>query len=125
MKYHSKIHEGIFELTLSGDANLKVYDDAIKTFIKHKEWKPGGRLLIEESKLNTGSLTVEDIRAIADLVGQYQETLGNAKVAIIVSRDLEFGMTRMVETFVEIEESWYGSSQIFWNKDEALAWLQN
>ena len=57
--------------------------------------------------------------------GQYSEQLGTAKVAIVVDRDLDYGMTRMWQVLVESHTTSYDSVKIFRNRDEAVAWLKS
>ena len=125
MQFNLNYHDAVFEVTTSGDAILQGYYDFTKAVLEHDEWKPGGLILLDHTKLNTGPLTVDDVQAIAIISGQYSEQLGTARVAIVVARDLDYGMTRMWQVFVENQTNSYASAKIFRNRDEAWAWLKN
>ena len=125
MQFNLNYHDAVFEVTTSGDAILQGYYDFTKAVLEHDEWKPGGLILLDHTKLNTGPLTVDDVQAIAIISGQYSEQLGTAKVAIVVDRDLDYGMTRMWQVLVENQTISYASAKIFRNRDEAWAWLKN
>ena len=83
-----------------------------------------GLLLLDHSKLKAGSLTIDTVRAIADISGQYSEQIGKAKIAIVVESDMDYGMTRMWETLVDINTDWFASDKLFRNRDEAMVWLK-
>ena len=125
MQFILNYHDGIFEVTTSGDAILQGYYDYTEAVLEHEEWKPGGLILLNHTELNTGPLTIDDVQAIANIAGKYSEQLGTAKVAIVVDRDLDYGMTRMWQVLVERHTSSYDSAKIFRNRDEALAWLKS
>ena len=125
MQFNLNYHDAIFEVTTSGDAILQGYYDFTKAVLEHEEWKPGGLILLNHTELNTGPLTIDDVQAIAIISGQYSEQLGTARVAIVVARDLDYGMTRMWQVFVENQTISYASAKIFRNRDEAWAWLKN
>ena len=125
MQFSINYHDAIFEVVTSGDANLQGYYDFTKAVLEHEEWKPGGLILLNHTGLNTGPLTINDVQAIAAISEQYREQLGTAKVAIVVVRDLDFGMTRMWQVFVESYTTSNDSVEIFRNRDEAVAWLKS
>jgi len=125
VQFNLNYHDTIFEVTTSGDAILQGYYDFTKAVLEHEEWKPGGLILLNHTELNTGPLTIDDVQAIAIISGQYSEQLGTAKVAIVVDRDLDYGMTRMWQALVESHTTSYDSTKIFRNRDEAVAWLKS
>ena len=125
VQFNLSYHDAIFEVTTSGDAILQGYYDFTKAVLEHEEWKPGGLILLNHTELNTGPLTINDVQAIAIISGQYSEQLGTAKVAIVVDRDLDYGMTRMWLVFVESHTTSYASAKIFRNRDAAVAWLKS
>ena len=125
MQFNVHYYDGIFEVTTSGDANLQGFNDFVKVIFEHEEWKPGGRILFDHTGLNAGPLTVDDVQGVANIAGQYNEQFGNAKLATVVSRDLEYGMARMWQILLEIHEVWYASEKLFRDRHEAVAWLKN
>jgi len=125
VQFNLNYHDAIFEVTTSGDAILQGYYDFTEAVLEHEEWKPGGLILLNHTILNTGPLTIDDIQAIANIPGQYSVQLGTAKVAIVVDRDLDYGMTRMWQALVESYITLHDSVKIFRNRDEAVAWLKS
>ena len=124
MQFNLRYHDGIFEVTTSGDASLQGFNDYVKTIFNHEEWKPGGRILSDHSELNAGPLTVDDVQEIAKLVRKNKKLFGKAKLATLVRRDLEYGMARMWDVFVETELGEV-SQQLFKDRDKAISWLNN
>ena len=125
MQFNLNYHDGIFEVTTSGDAVAQVFNDFAKALFEHEEWKPGEVILLNHSELNAGTLTNDDIRAIASISGLYCEQFGEAKVACLVGRELEYGMARMWQTFVDIKVVWSASEKLFMDRDEAVTWLKS
>ena len=125
MQFSLNYHDAVFEVTTSGDAILQGYYDFSKAVLEHDEWKPGGLILLDHTELNTGPLTIDDVQTIANISGQYSKQLGTAKVALLVDRDLDYGMTRMWQILVEGYTTSHDSVKIFRNRDEAVAWLKS
>ena len=123
--FNLNYHDAIFEVTTSGDAILQGYYDFTTAVLEHEKWKPGGLMLLNHTELNTGPLTVDNVQAIADISKQYSEQLGKAKVALVVDRDLDYGMTRMWQVLVGSDTTSHDSVKIFRNRDEAAAWLKS
>ena len=124
MEFTLEYHDGIFEVTTSGDANLQGYYDYVEAVLKHSEWKPGGLALTNHSKLNAGPLTMYDIETIAKVMEQYREQIGTAKIAVVAGNPLVYGLSRAWQTYVEFHQVWNASEELFWNREEALAWLK-
>jgi hypothetical protein len=61
-----------------------------------------------------------DIKRIADLIIKYRDKIGQSKAAIVISKDVTFGMARMFQVFVEQSSI---DIAIFRNMEEALRWL--
>ena len=113
--------DGIFICALSGDAEVGTIADLLDAMLSHEKWKPGTSFVHDISKLNTGPLTVNDIRRIADLGAERIALIGAGKIAVVASRDLEFGLARMLRVF--IVESLDSEFEVFRSRSEALAWL--
>ena len=122
MHFNIKYIDGIFEAKLYGDGDLQGYSGLLEELFDHPEWKPNSPIMFDETELNFRIMTVEDVQAIAHLCLLYKKQFGNAKVAILVARDLEFGMNRMWQTFKDSIDSDI-SEKIFKSKSEAKSWL--
>ena len=122
MKYTVHYHGAYFEVKTSGVAEFKGFQDFAKSLIEHDMWKPGSNILIDHTELDASLLTTKDIRTIANLCGEYRTHFGKGKIAIIVARDLEYGMVRMWQAFME-NNVWDMSDKLFKSRDEAKSWM--
>lgn len=123
MKYEVRYDDEFFEVTTHGDAELERFEDFIDLLLGHEMWKPGTAFLVDHSELNAGPLTVEEVRGIAKVCEKRRAEFGQAKFALLVSRELEYGMARMWETYVE--DKWDVTTKLFRSPDEACSWLKN
>jgi hypothetical protein len=73
------------------------------------------------SNLDSGLLSVDELRKISGFASIHKKELGGGKIAMVTSRDLEYGLSRMLSVFV----SQLGKSQleVFRTREEAIDWL--
>ncbi len=121
MEFQIEYSDGIFYGKSSGDAETSVFADLLDAMLDHEKWQPGSRWLHDHSDLNSGPLTMDDVQEIALLCAERRQDLGAGKCAIVVRRDLEFGLARMWGGY--IEGRWDMSADIFRSRTKALAWL--
>jgi hypothetical protein len=114
--------EGYVEVVTHGDANVPGMAAMIAGLLTDTRWEPGGAILVNHTDLNAAPLTVAHVQAIADMGSQARKQVGKARVAHVVSRDLEFGLVRMWEAL--IDGHWDASAMCFRSYDEAVAWLK-
>lgn len=79
----------------------------------------GISVLVDCTKVDPADST-ETVRYIADCVIKNASTLKCGPVAIIVSSDVEYGMARMYMAFTELA---HPNTEIFRDRDSALAWI--
>ncbi len=121
MEYSIEIHDGYLEVIMSGPADIQSYFEVLNNIIEHKSWTQGTPVLLNQTELDAGPLAVRDLRAIADGCGAKRETVGVGNLAILVARNLEYGMNRMWKVFVD--DQWDVVIKQFRSKEEAVAWL--
>ena len=121
MEFNIQYHDGFFEIKISGVAEPEKYRDVFEALIADEKWKPGSLCLINQTELDSTYLTTDEMSDIAKLSPEYSARLGESKCALLFARDLEFGLGRMWQTFVEYE--WEVSVKLFKSRDEAIAWL--
>jgi hypothetical protein len=100
MKYEVHYHDGFFEVKTHGDAEPGGFREFLDILLAHEKWKPGTPILSNHSELNTGPLTVDDIKLIVERAVRSRAQLGHARIAMLVARNLEYGLARMWEVFV-------------------------
>ncbi len=121
MKHEVYCHDGYFEVKTFGDANPEGFRKYRDDLLAHEKWTPGTALLLDHSELNSGPLTVDDIHKIAS--ESVEARLGHVRTAVVVGRNLEFGLTRMWEVFVD--GKWDVDVRVFRSRDEGISWLKD
>ena len=122
MQFKLNLQDEIFEIKVSGTANFEGFSELYKKTVEHEQWKQGGLIIADYSELHAEGLSINDIKAIAALSQQYRQRFGYAKYAIVVGREVEYGLARMWEAYLGAD-AWDVSQKLFRSKDEALAWL--
>jgi hypothetical protein len=121
LEYRVKNFGNYFEIKISGPAKLEIYAEFLDAVLEHEEWRPGSPLLVDETDLDTSPLTIGEVQEIAEMCAQRSAKIGKSKCALVVSRNLEFGMVRMWGAFVD--GKWDVQPNLFRSRDEAIAWL--
>lgn len=112
---------GIFICTTVGKAEADGVADIIDEMLSHVKWKPGTPRCYDITDLDSGLLTVNDIKRIVDIAAQRKEQLRVGKAAVVARRDLTFGLSRMMGVYIS---DLVGSEfQVFRSRDEAISWL--
>lgn len=68
-------------------------------------------------------LTAEDMRRIAEVLIKHRERHANAQAAIVVSKAVSYGMSRMLQIHLDVEGLPVGFA-VFYDIDEAKEWLE-
>ena len=109
--------------TLTGELTVDDIRSAISSFWEAHEVTLKGLWDARSAKLT--NLKSEDMERIAALIGQYShrfEERKGGKSAVVASSDLQYGLSRILETFFEIE-GFPTQLRIFRIMDEAIKWL--
>lgn len=122
MEYTQNYEDGIFIVVTHGDGAAEPFARILEEMLAHPEWKPGGLYLHDHSDFNSGPLTVDDILYIVGLCEARRAELGDAKCALVATRDLEFGLARMWGSMVE--GRWDVTANVFRTREDAIAWLK-
>lgn len=110
---------GIVHTTIDGSASTDEIVDGLKSIMNHPDFKPGlnGIADLRNSDMEVFSA---DVKRIANLLIEYRNKIGPSKTAVVVSKDVTFGMTRVFQVFAEQSSI---ETAIFRDRDEALQWL--
>jgi len=121
VEFRVEYRDGFFIGTTSGDAVADQFGNLLDAMLTHDKWQPGTSWLHDHSDLNSGPLTVDGIHRIAHLCSERRTAIGRGKCAILVARDLEYGLARMWAVYVE--NKWDAVAAVFRSREEAIAWL--
>ncbi|MFT5315888.1 MAG: hypothetical protein ACI9UK_001723, partial [Candidatus Krumholzibacteriia bacterium] len=84
-----------FRCEMRGEADINQWPDFMERMLCHESWRPGTNWLKDLSHFDAAQLSVEDVQAIASLYSAHSKQIGDGKCAVVVSRDLEYGLARM------------------------------
>jgi hypothetical protein len=92
----------------------------VEQLAERHDWKDVRNILWDLRNLREGPGTTEELRAAVQMVGKVQQLFAGARVAILVSRDFDFGTARMFQTFSHDQPVDY---QVFRERERAVAFL--
>ena len=105
--------------TIFGETSAEELLDSYSAVLEHPDYRPGMKSLTDMREV-TPSTYRRDVLVLAQFVLEHRKEIGPLKVAVVVSREASFGMTR--ELTVELDESPVEMS-VFRGIDAARAWL--
>ena len=88
--------------------------------VKHQDWTAGFNMLCDYNKIINFDVTSDDIYKIIEWQESIDAMIGDGRCAVIASRDLVYGMSRMWQTLSS------GRSQkvcVFRQMNDAVIWL--
>lgn len=106
-----------------GVATLEGFTAWLKEGISDPRSRPGLRVIIDHRQLATSAMTLGDIERRAEITAKEQPNIRGAHVAIVVERDVEFGMLRMLGAVFETHPELRSMLCVFRSIDEARLWL--
>jgi hypothetical protein len=105
--------------TISGDATLDELIGSISESLKRPDL-PSGLRSVMDFRTVTSFGKPSDIRKYFNLIFQYKEKLKGIRVAVVVSDDVAYGLTRMLQAHTDRLPLEIG---VFRDIDEATTWL--
>jgi hypothetical protein len=121
MEFTIAYKNGIFILATSQSADPETFKEMLETLVTHKDWAPGLPFLIDHSELDTSTLSSNDMRTLSSYNALYSDQIGCSKCAIVCTKDIDYGMGRIWEVFVD--NQWKAEERLFRSYREALEWL--
>lgn len=92
----------------------------VADLIEKTDWKAARRFLWDFRGLTKGPDSSVELRDAVDLVNRTRDLWAGSQTAIVVARDLDFGIARMFSAFAEQVDVEY---QVFRDEDAARQWL--
>jgi hypothetical protein len=115
------IIKGLARLQSGDDATLEEWRAAVDDFRRHPDYRPGMGVLNDWQK-RTRSITAQDAQARTSYMVQYGAAFGPTRWAVVVSRDVDFGMARVEEALLEGVPNI--TLRVFRDPIEAEAWVR-
>jgi hypothetical protein len=111
---------GDVTITAHGPAAAEGLVACVNELVADPRFRPGARVLIDDTDLDFTPLQAQDVRNVAQTVIRVDERLGSSRVAIVVPSTFAFGLVRMFELLA-------GEAKVevkpFYDLDDAVAWL--
>jgi hypothetical protein len=111
----ARLHE------VTGHLNLEELGGTLTKIYESADFDPDQDVLWNLLKANLSAFSVDDIRQVTHLVKDNWGASDKSRAALVVARDLDFGLARMYQQLLEGQS--LGEVRIFRNVDEAIEWL--
>ena len=98
------------------------FEDGMTTLKQFWENRPTMNVLWDYRKGSLARVSSVDLERMVDYVTVHSEKRAGGKTAIVVSRDLEYGLLRVLGTLREIRKIPL-QSEVFRSMEEAIEWL--
>ena len=111
--------KNIAHIKLSGVLSSKAIIDAFDLAVADKRYKDGMGRLWDFRDADLSSLESETVISMAQYSSKYPSGINDVKVAFLVSREIEYGLSRMFQMTSESKTP----IQVFRVLDEAEKWM--
>ncbi len=98
------------------------FEEVMSTLKQYWEGQPTMFLLWDFRKGSMAQLSYVDLERIVDYVTFHSEKRAGGKSAVVVSRDLEYGLARVLDTLRDIRKV-HSQLGVFRSVEEANQWL--
>lgn len=113
--------------TWEGEACDTEFIEAIKKYQKNIQNHPdyiSYNEVVNLSKITRIKLTTEGIRLIGKIAVTTDQNEVNRKLALIVSSNLAYGLSRMYEAYRRFSKNAHKEIRVFKNEKDAFEWVQ-
>jgi hypothetical protein len=110
---------GIVHSMIEGRISADELIEKLQDLIDHPDYRPGLNGIADLRKIDKDMFS-EDVFKVAKLMIENRDKIGASKTAVLVSKEVTFGMTRV---FQALSEQSSVKTEIFWSMEEALQWL--
>ena len=112
---------GIRQHKVTGPIDIEELKIFLKRLYAHPDFDPIMNAIWDLEEADFSEVSSSDVRSVIDVVRKYWGTEGKSKAALVVSKDVDYGLTRMYEILM----SGVSASQVmvFKNMKEAHDWL--
>jgi hypothetical protein len=107
-------------VTLSDPYSFPEWEETLAAMIDAGACEPWRAFLVD--RRDAAAPTTDFVRRMADAFGRHAQKIGSARVAIVVSNDVNFGMARMTQMLAEAQTPFI-TIRAFRKFEEAERWL--
>ncbi|NOQ97478.1 MAG: hypothetical protein GQ561_04865 [Calditrichae bacterium] len=113
---------GIRQHKVSGLIDIEKLKIFLKGLYTTPDLEPNMDVVWDLGEADFSAVSSSDVRAVKELVVKYWGVGGKSKAALVVSRELDFGLTRMYESLMSGATT--SKVMVFKNLKEAYEWLR-
>lgn len=118
---HIDPDSGRITLTASGPTRFEDLKVALKGVTEAPDFRPGADIIWDFRNVESEALTADQLREMVAFVAGIADVRGiNYKVAIVVERNVDFGLARMYEVFADELPC---ELRVFRDLEEAVDWM--
>jgi len=81
-------------------------------------------ILVDHSEVDASLITMSDVERLSQIAALSKDILTKRKCALIAANDLEFGLVRAWEIFIDMKNMKDFSTRAFRSKVPALEWIK-
>ena len=97
-------------------------ENALRDAYRRPDYRPEANSLCDVREAGGEAFTGADVRRVVDTVLKHRGAPPGIRTAIVVGRDLSFGLARMFAQQLEAQSP--SDVMVFRDMDEAMAWLE-
>jgi hypothetical protein len=109
-------------VTTDGDATVEGICAFLDDIISHPAWRPGMCILLDHRKLNLSPINQKGVEQVSDYFASISEALGNGKIALVMNKAVDFGITRSWEIITQDRTNM--QIHVFRELDPARLWIE-
>ena len=116
-----EVLDGYARVVFRGTGNFDAFVEAFGRMINHPEFRPGMNALWDLRNASLARIGTSEMRRMVEWAQRHTPKRDGARVAMLVRRDVDFGVSRIAEPLIEARLS--VQYQVFRDEAEALAWV--
>jgi len=114
--------KGLRMHALAGRVTLAMIEDALAEIYARPDYRSEAGVLWDVRAADLSQIKGGEVRGIVEYVMTHRGAPPGTRTAILVARDLDFGLARMAEQQLEAKSP--SDVTVFRDMDEAMAWLE-
>jgi hypothetical protein len=110
-------------ITTSGLADVDGLDEMVATILADPQHRAGMKVIVDHRATVWSALGASDVQHRADALRRQADQIGNQRIAFVVGNVTDFGIGRMLSSFVGDEVGF--EHRPFQSIEEAREWLRD
>ena len=119
---HFVKEKGYFFIKVIGDTSPDDIEKSLQQVFSNPDWRKGESILYDNRRENPMQIKADGVKKIADIFIHFKDQLEGSKIALVMPKDIAFGLGRMWESHVSVAESI--KTNIFRSIDKAVIWVE-